>query len=356
MPNADFQIFNHAPDGILVVNKNGIITRANPKVEEIFQYKKEELISQRVEILVPDEFKKKHPSQVKSFFDNPGPRGMGSGLNISGQRKDGSLIAVDIALSPLGDDVMAIIRDVSLERKNTEELKRSNDELSQFAYIASHDLQEPLRKIRSFLTLLFEGIKTNLTEEEVLYINKIDNSADRMQTLINDLLTFSRVRTNQESFKLESLNDLLLEVIDIFELKIRECDASLDIGSLPDIMVDGKQIKQLFQNLIGNALNYRKKDEAPRIKIFASLENKSQNQNVEIHFQDNCIGFEQKYADKIFDVFKRLHKRNEYEGTGIGLAICKKIVERHNGSLRVVSELGKGSDFIITLPLKQMQI
>ena len=231
-------------------------------------------------------------------------------------------------------------------KRTMDELKRSNMELEQFAYVASHDLQEPLRMVSSFTQLLEKQYKDKLDENALDYINYAVDGAKRMQALITDLLTYSRVNTQAGKFKDTNLDKVLNEVLFNMGIKIQENQAIITRESLPKICADYGQMVQIFQNLIDNALKYRSK-ETPQILISARKEDKQWLFSVE----DNGIGIDPKYADRIFMIFKRLHTNEEYEGTGIGLAITKRIIERHEGRIWVESELGKGSTFYFTIPI-----
>jgi len=231
-------------------------------------------------------------------------------------------------------------------KRTMEELKRSNMELEQFAYVASHDLQEPLRMVSSFTQLLEKQYKDKLDEHALDYINYAVDGAKRMQLLINDLLSYSRVNSKGGKFEEVDLEKVLDETLSNLELTIEENQAFITRESLPKINANYRQMIQLFQNLIGNALKYRSK-ETPQIQISTQKEDKQWIFSVE----DNGIGIDPKYADRIFMIFKRLHTNEEYEGTGIGLAITKRIIERHGGNIWVESETGKGSTFYFTIPI-----
>jgi light-regulated signal transduction histidine kinase (bacteriophytochrome) len=224
--------------------------------------------------------------------------------------------------------------------------------------MASHDLQEPLRKIRTFSDLLFVKYQQVLDMPAINYINRIQNAAVRMQTLISDILAFSRINNEKDTFVNYNLNIILQEAIDELDSTIQEKKAQLQIQELPAIDVNPGLIRPLFENLLSNALKYSQKDEPPVINIrseviTATTSNKEPIQYCRIYVQDNGIGFDQVYAEQIFDMFRRLHVHSEFEGTGIGLTLCKKIVEKHNGFISVQSKVGKGSTFIISLPVNQ---
>jgi len=239
----------------------------------------------------------------------------------------------------------------------TRKLERSNRELVDFAYVASHDLQEPLRKIEAFGDRLVRKYLDVLPEEGQMFVNRMQSAASRMRQLINDLLSYSRVTTAAAPFVKVSLKDVLSGVLSDLQIRIEETSATIDIGDLPTIEADAMQMRQLFQNLIGNALKFRRKDVTPSVKITAQVTTSHdlllEGPAAVITIADNGIGFDQQFKEQIFVIFQRLHSRTEYEGTGIGLATCRKIVERHVGHIDAVGRPGEGSTFIITLPLWQ---
>ncbi len=238
-------------------------------------------------------------------------------------------------------------------------LYESNKELEQFAYVASHDLQEPLRKITSFSDLLMEQYKSNLDGDEALYLERIHHSASRMRLLINDLLNYSRVSRLLPIEKLD-LNAIIVAVKEDLEIPIKEKNATIEVTPLPVLTGNNSEFRQLFQNLISNSLKFSIQGTRPHISILAEDANSEDlkhlpgydisKQYLSIKITDNGIGFNQEYADKIFIIFQRLHGRDEYEGTGIGLAICKKITEKYGGTIFARSAPGKGTTFVILLP------
>ncbi|KKL65021.1 hypothetical protein LCGC14_2159130, partial [marine sediment metagenome] len=230
-----------------------------------------------------------------------------------------------------------------------ENLKFLNQELQQFAYVASHDLQEPLRMVISFTQLLAKRYNDKLDEDAKDYINFAVDGARRMQTLINDLLSYSRITTRGDPFKIVNLKNVLEDIILNLQIKIKETSAKITYGEMPSLFADKTQLMQLFQNLISNALRFRSK-ELPLIHISAQHSYKEWIFSV----KDNGIGIEQRFFKKIFVIFQRLHTRDEYPGSGIGLAICKRIVEKLNGRIWVESEVGKGSTFKFAIPLKKL--
>jgi len=235
----------------------------------------------------------------------------------------------------------------------SEDLARSNQELQDFAYVASHDLQEPLRKIQAFGDLLENEYKEQLGEG-MEYLSRMRNAASRMSVLIEDLLSFSRVTTRAKEPVAVNLNVIASEVVGDLETKIDSTDGTVDLQSLPTVMADPTHMRQLLQNLIGNALKFHRSDVAPVVKVYADPVH-SVDQQYTMYVSDNGIGFDEKYLDRIFAVFQRLHGRESYDGTGIGLAVCRKIVERYGGTITATSQKGEGSTFIIKLPVSKQK-
>ena len=245
-----------------------------------------------------------------------------------------------------------------LEETNAE-LESSNHDLQQFASVASHDLQEPLRKILIFSTLLRDKHIDELTDEGLLFVDKIIASSNRMKTMIFDILSYSRLSTNDKQHESIDLGTIVNDVLEDYEIVIQDKQAKVEVGALPTIDVNRGQIRQVFQNLISNALKFCKPDEPPRIKITGQINTPHSDSlslnssSCTIVIEDNGIGFDDLYVEKIFSLFQRLNTKDRYEGSGIGLAITKKIIDKHNGSITAYSKEGEGSQFVITLPVKQ---
>jgi len=230
-----------------------------------------------------------------------------------------------------------------------EKLEQSNRDLQEFAYIASHDLQEPLRKVLAFGDRLTNKYGSVLDETGRDYLKRMREASQRMQTLINDLLTFSRVSTRAQPFAMVDLNSLIQDVISDLEVQIDRTHGKLQVSDLPTIEADPTQMHQLMQNVISNGLKFHKIDIAPIVKITAKVSGNK----CKVSIKDNGIGFDMQYLDRIFKPFQRLHSRQEYEGSGMGLAICRRIIERHRGEITAVSTLDEGSTFIVTIPINQ---
>jgi light-regulated signal transduction histidine kinase (bacteriophytochrome) len=232
-------------------------------------------------------------------------------------------------------------------------LARSNAELERFAYVASHDLQEPLRKVLAFGDRLKKCNADRLTEQGRDYLERIQSAAYRMHNLINDLLTYSRVTSKPQPFSRVNLSRVLEEVLSDLEVKVAQTGATIHLGKLPALDADSVQIHQLFLNLMGNALKFHRAGVPPELKIYGEI---TEENSVEIVVADNGIGIESSQFERIFGVFEKLHGRDEYEGSGIGLAICQKIVEHHGGAIRIQSDVGEGTQFFIRLPLEHNNI
>jgi signal transduction histidine kinase len=254
------------------------------------------------------------------------------------------------------------VRALNLEQlKNIDRLEAANKDLDRFAFMASHDLQEPLRKIRVFSSLLQTEYENLLTEEGKKYITRIQDAAEHMQMLIKDILMFSKATSDENAFASCNLNTIVSEVWKQLEETVTEKNAKIIIEDLPTITGNPVLIYPLFNNLLGNALKYSRKDVDPVIRVYSDSNeslvsaNGSHNGNYHCHIfiEDNGIGFDQQYAEQIFGMFKRLHHHSEYEGTGVGLALCKKIVEQHHGFISARSKPDEGSTFIVSFPLAQ---
>lgn len=350
---------------VAVTDKRGIITYVNKKFCQISKYSAEELIGKTHRIINSQH----HP---KDFFEDMWTT-IRSGQNWEGEirnrAKDGSYYWVNTTIVPFLDndgqpEKYVAVRYEITQRKMAEEqlkiyakkLEISNQELTDFASVAAHDLQEPLRKIQSFSDRIKIKSKDILPQESAEYLDRVQASAKRMQILINDLLTYSRVTTKAKPFTLISLDQIVKQVCSDLEFRIEQSQGKVVCHEMPMLEADPTQMSQLFLNLINNGLKFHKQNTPPIVEIRAEISkvpNDSVTPMVQILISDNGIGFEEKYLNRIFTIFQRLHGRHEYEGTGIGLAVCRKIVDRHGGQITAKSKLGEGSTFIVTLPIKQ---
>jgi signal transduction histidine kinase len=248
-------------------------------------------------------------------------------------------------------------------RQFTIELERSNRELEDFAFVASHDLQEPLRKIQAFGDRVRSKFGDVLPAEGADYLDRMQNAAHRMHVLINDLLTFSRVRSKALPFGTVDLNEVAKDVLTDLEIQVQQADARIEMEPLPIIAADPVQMRQLLQNLIGNALKFHSPQAPPVISVRGRSVNELTNESgqvvtgkfCQLEIADNGIGFDEKYLDRIFQPFQRLHPRGVYQGTGMGLAVCRRIVERHGGQITARSKPGEGTVFVVTLSVEQQR-
>ncbi len=337
-----------APSAMLMVDRNRRITLVNRRMEDLFGYLREELIGQPLELLVPERFQARHPAHVEGFFVDPRARAMGVGRELFGRRKDGTEVPIEIGLNPIetqdGLFTLAAIIDITARRRVEDELRRSNHDLEQFAYIASHDLQEPLRMVASFTELLQQRYGGKLDEKADKYIFYAVDGARRMQRLVADLLAYSRVGSEGKPLVPVDSAAVLARVLDVLAEPMQAAGATVDHGLLPTVLADEGQLQQLFQNLLGNAIKFRGERD-PHVVVEARLENGRWLFSV----KDNGIGMEMQYVERIFQMFQRLHERGKYEGSGIGLSIAKRILERHGGKIWVESSLGVGTTFLFTL-------
>ncbi|HET6843631.1 MAG TPA: ATP-binding protein [Candidatus Angelobacter sp.] len=345
-----------APDAMVVVNQAGEIVLLNVQAEKQFGYSRDELLGQKVSNIIPEGFAERLLADDLRSVEEALAQQIGTGLELIGRRKDGTEFPIELMLSLLesseGILVTAAIRNIT-ERKDAEanllnkmdELNRLNEELQQFACVASHDLQEPLRMVASYMQLLSSRYKGKLDSDADEFIAFAVDSASRMQRLIQGLLAYSSVGTKGQELIATSSEDALQQALLNLRGAIEESGAQITHNPLPAVMADEMQLVQLFQNLIGNGIKYQNPG-VPKIHISAAR-NGGKKWNFSV--TDNGLGIDPQYYEKIFGMFQRLHKREEFVGTGIGLAICKKIVERHGGKISVESRPGHGSTFSFAL-------
>jgi len=361
-------LYDEAPVGYVELDSEGRIDRVNRKIAEMLGYAAEEMLGKHMWNFVVEKSEAEEAIRAKlSGYELPS-----DALERTYKRKDGPPIPVlikdRVARNSKGrvTRIRVTVQDITerkqmeedlrrsrdeLElrvRERTAELERKNRELQEFTYIASHDLGEPLRKVETFGNLLMAKKAERLDDEGKDFISRMTGAATRMKELIDALLRYSRVETQGRDPVPVNLNNIAQTVASDLEVSIKKTGAHVEIGPLPVINGDPYQLRQLFQNLLSNSLKYCRSEVKPLVKIHGD----EQDGMCTISVEDNGIGFEEKYLEKIFQPFQRLHGRNEYPGIGIGLAACKKIVERHRGTITASSIPGKGSIFIVTLPVK----
>jgi PAS domain S-box-containing protein len=356
---------------IIFLNTDGTIRNWNKGAEKIKGYKAEEIIGKHFSVFYPEEDRESQvPQHLLAVAEKEG-RAEHEGWRV---RKDGTLFWGSIVITALHDEnnnVMGFIkltRDLT-ERKKAEEqvrlnaaaLDTQNKELKQFTYIASHDMKEPLRKIRTFSEKLLLDESATLSHSGMEYLHRMISAASRMQTLIDDLLSYSHASSVEKKFERTDLNMILQHVKDSMEEQISEKNARLVSTPLPAVHVIPFQFQQLLTNLFSNALKFVNPDVAPVITVTGNIEipqTDSSNLNgnlFHLTVKDNGIGFDPRFNTKIFDLFQRLHGKNEYKGTGIGLAICKKIVENHNGFISAEGAVNAGAVFHVYIPMTQKE-
>ena len=344
-------------DAIVAVDQNQRVVMFNAAAEEMFRCRADEAMGQLLERFIPKRYRAGHLVHHQRFSDSGFTnRALGKTRALTALRADGEEFQAEISISQTVTRTQkiftAIVRDVT-ERKRAEaelaskaeELARSNRDLEQFAYVASHDLQEPLRMVSAYTQLLAERYQGKLDQNADQYIAYAVEGATRMQTLIQDLLIFSRAGKNGAGFQATECAAIVAEALKNLQAGIQESHAVIACDALPMVHADRSQLGQLFQNLIGNALKFRGAD-PPVIRISADL----QGSEWVFAVADNGIGIAPEHKDQIFGIFQRLHTRAEYPGNGVGLAICKKIVEHYRGRIWVDSQPGEGSTFRFTLP------
>lgn len=352
-----------APDGMVICDANGTITLVNAQAEKLFGYEREEMLGSALETLIPERYRPQHHGHRQAYFKAPVVRSMGTGVDLYGRRKNGQEFPVEVSLSPFmtaqGRFVIAAVRDVTESRKAqqklalyAQELEHSNVELERFAYVASHDMKEPLRKIQAFGDRLVDRYADQLGDTGKDYIRRMQDAASRMSSLIEDMLTYSRIDKRSGAWERVDLQELLDTSLHNLDLLIHENHARITADQLPTVEGHPWQLEMLFHNLLGNALKYRSPKRAPEIHIQVQADSPEPGW-VEIRFQDNGIGFDDNYGAQIFEPFERLHTHKEYPGTGIGLSICRKVVDRHQGHISASGVPDQGACFVLQLPLTQ---
>ncbi len=337
-----------SPTAMIMVDDDGRIVMVNHAAEGLFGYENDDLVGERVEVLVPESYREGHPA-LRAGFAGEGARPMGVGRDLMARRNGGAEFPVEIGLNPIrtaeGSFVLAAVVDLTERVRAARELERSNRELEHFASVASHDLQEPLRMVAGYMRLLDQRHAGELDASAREYIRYAVEGTARMQALIEGLLTYARVQRGQTGLEPTSLDDAVEWAVSNLQAAIEESGAALAIDPLPVVDGDATQLGQLFQNLIGNAIKFRG-DDPLQLEISAV----EQDGEWLLAVADNGIGIDDESRERVFEIFQRLHDRAEYEGTGIGLAVCRRIVERHGGRIWLESAPGGGTRVCFTLP------
>ncbi|HUE12830.1 MAG TPA: PAS domain S-box protein, partial [Planctomycetaceae bacterium] len=358
-----------APNGMLMINTEGRIVLLNAQTEKLFGYARDELLGQTAELLVPTRFREMHAEYQNAFFASPAARSLGSGRDLYGQRKNGSEFPVEIGLMPIeteeGRLVLAAIVDIT-ERKRAQEevqkfnevleqrvaertsaLEAANKELEVFSYSVSHDLRAPLRAIDGFSRIVLEDFATVLPDEAKTYLQDVRVNTLRMGELVDDLLSFSRLSRQPVKKECLATDRIVKQCLEELQSQQNGRRVEIRLGELPPCQADPSLLKQVWFNLISNAFKYTGKRETAMIEIGCRAGAEPQES---VYFiKDNGVGFDMHYADKLFGVFQRLHRIEDYEGTGVGLAIVQRIIHRHGGRIWAEAAPDQGATFFFTL-------
>lgn len=352
-------IADSASDAIMIFNYHLHLVYWNPIAKDMFNYSSGETMYKFLASIISAEFEENLLANLAKVNSGEKSEIKSEIVETTGIRKDGQQFPIEVSFSIWQSSneifVTVFARDISIRKdlqknlsEKVAELARSNEDLEQFAYIISHDLQEPLRTITSYLQLLKKRYSEKLGGDAKEFIEFTIDGTSRMKRLINDLLAYSRAGARGKPFELTDINHVLPQICKNLQSAIEDTQAEIIYGNFPTVNSDETQMIQLFQNLIGNAIKFRKPEVPPQIHIDVV----SKNDMWEFSVADNGIGFDHQFSERVFLIFQRLHSMQEYTGTGIGLAVSKRIVERHGGKIWADSQLGRGSTFFFTLPVE----
>ncbi len=349
-------LLESAPDAIIIIDRAGAISIVNSQTEKLFGYTRKEMIGEKIELLMPDRFHAGHPAHRDSFFEAPQARPMGAGFDLFGRRKDGSEFPIEISLSPIETENGVLgsssIRDITERTEQAQKLQEQNvaleeavKELDAFSYSVSHDLRAPLRAVDGFSRILLKDHASSFGEEARDYLVRVHDNAVRMGELVDDLLRFSRLSRQPLNKRRIKPNPIVEQIVADEQQLQGDRSVELSVQELPPVLGDAGLIKQIFVNLISNAFKYSRKCDPAVIEI-GSYEEAGET----VYFvRDNGAGFDMQYADKLFSVFTRLHRLEDFSGTGVGLAIVKRIIDRHGGRIWANAEVNKGATFFFTI-------
>ena len=364
------RLFETAPDAVVVVDPNGLIRRVNQQAEMLFGFMREELIGHRIEQLIPERYHRRHRQHRRNYFLDPRARKMGIGLELYGRNQDGREIPVDIMLTPIetseGIWAVAAIRDMTRQKHNegkiaelnaalksqVEQLALSNRELEAFSYSVSHDLRAPLRHVIGFVDLLNAKNTEALDDKSRHYLQVISEAAQKMGNLIDDLLAFSRMGRSEMMKATVDFNPVVTEIVKELSEEANGREIEWHVAPLPSVLGDSAMLRQVMMNLIANALKFTRPRSPAKITIGAVDEETE----TRFYVRDNGVGFDEAYINKLFGLFQRLHAAEEFEGTGVGLAIVQRIVMRHGGRVWAEGTVEGGATFWFSLPKAETRV